>query len=247
MLSPFLFNLVSELLCGARGQISSAFGEVQILVCGDFYQLPPPTSKKGAEHGCQFVFQTQAWKNCNFKAIELVDVHRQAGQDHAQLPFVHVLNEIRLGKLTDGAKAILRGRMNLICASGGVVPTKIYCTNDAANEANSSSLRALPGTTYSYVAIDAIVSRDSRVVRNSLTQVESGVTPLIANTLPDKSQFKVGAQVSLKETHCSSVTLTLTLTGIWRRIYIFFFKIERGHCRRNNRTSAAHGEEHCSQ
>ena len=73
----------------------SAFGGKQIVVVGDFYQLPPVIKDEERQplkkdFGGHYAFECAAWKNANFDMIELDEVVRQSDLD-----FVDALNSIR--------------------------------------------------------------------------------------------------------------------------------------------------------
>jgi ATP-dependent exoDNAse (exonuclease V) alpha subunit len=78
------------------------FGGVQLIVVGDFYQLPPVVQGKNEEaylsmrYGGPFAFQSKVWAEAGFETIELQTIHRQS--DSA---FVDVLNKVRNGDDSD--------------------------------------------------------------------------------------------------------------------------------------------------
>lgn len=88
---PFLDKL--EAVAREVRSSSAAFGGIQLVLVGDFYQLPPVASK--AEQ-VPFAFQAAAWKRCIQHNIQLTDVFRQA---HGE--FVDILNEAREGSVSD--------------------------------------------------------------------------------------------------------------------------------------------------
>lgn len=65
------------------------FGGIQVILSGDFFQLPP-VSKTGQR---KFVFQTKCWNDVINKIYELKEVHRQKDRQ-----FVSILQEIRMGR-----------------------------------------------------------------------------------------------------------------------------------------------------
>lgn len=74
--------------------------DIQIVVCGDFFQLPPVLkeadervlSQLYPELGRGFAFKSKYWDICNFCVVLLKDVVRQT-----DLRFSTILNEVRLG------------------------------------------------------------------------------------------------------------------------------------------------------
>ena len=73
------------------------FGGKQVILVGDFYQLPPVVKTEEEEryirntYGGEFAFQTETWKKGEFKCFCLKTVHRQ-GNDSL---FLSILNHIR--------------------------------------------------------------------------------------------------------------------------------------------------------
>lgn len=68
---------------------------IQLVVVGDFCQLPPVVTKRDAEffkNGSEFAFTTTEWKDMNFKTIILNKIIRQDNQN-----FARALNQIRMG------------------------------------------------------------------------------------------------------------------------------------------------------
>lgn len=74
------------------------FGGKQLILSGDFLQLPP-IKRAGI---ARFAFETESWKELNPKVFMLRKTYRQASQE-----FADILNDIRLGKLTQEGKALL--------------------------------------------------------------------------------------------------------------------------------------------
>lgn len=73
------------------------FGGIQLILCGDFFQLPPVSKNKYGDKNkltTKFCFQSQAWQDCRFTVFELKKIHRQ-NDDF----FISILNKIRIGKL----------------------------------------------------------------------------------------------------------------------------------------------------
>ena len=77
------------------------FGGKQLILVGDFFQLPPVV-KSGLEEdylfnelGGIYAFQTPLWKRAKFKYVFLKTVHRQQNDDL----FLSILNHLRHGDL----------------------------------------------------------------------------------------------------------------------------------------------------
>lgn len=151
------------------------FGGIQLILCGDFFQLPP-VSKTNDK--AKFCFQSQAWQKCVHFNFELQIVHRQ--RDEA---FVKILNNIRIGRVTDNIVETLKETAKQKIESNGVLATRLCSHVKEADEINDFQLNELKGETKVYTALDS----DS-----SMTYMLDQQLPI-----PGKLILKVGAQVML--------------------------------------------------
>ena len=116
-----------ELAVGAKAR--RPFGGKQIILVGDFFQLPPvvktETEAEWLERtfGGVYAFRTALWKRAGFRCVFLKTVHRQMGDAR----FLAVLNAIRHGDL-----------------EGRVVPDGEGGALSAAETLNRECLRARP-------------------------------------------------------------------------------------------------------
>lgn len=112
------------------------FGGMQVILCGDFFQLPPVST--GFSIGAiQFAFEGSAWKNAGFHVCYLHEQHRQVDD-----PLITVLNDIRAGTAGEHTKIPLRTRYKKE-PQGATKATKLYSRNinvDAINEQELASL-----------------------------------------------------------------------------------------------------------
>lgn len=101
MISADVFDLLNELLKAVRGN-DDAFGGIQLILFGDFLQLPP-VNKNSLE--TFFCFESEAWQEANIKTIILKEIFRQ---EDAEL--INMLNNLRFGNITDHDIELLRSR-----------------------------------------------------------------------------------------------------------------------------------------
>ena len=131
MMSADLFTLVSKYMSLIRKD-PAPFGGVQMVLVGDFAQLPPVEGK--------FAFKSPEWERLSPKIHELREVFRQAGDTS----FQELLHRARLGRTTDEDVAALRAARNTQFPEG-FVPTRLYAKNAmvcACNEASYEQLKA---------------------------------------------------------------------------------------------------------
>ena len=152
------------------------FGGLQVVLCGDFFQLPPVA--KSDEEPPHFVYKSAAWQNMNLKICYLHEQYRQGDKE-----LLRILNAIREAKVDDTVVNRLRQCRNTNFSSNPVSRfVRLYSHNPDVDSENLRELAKLPGKEYEY----------------SMTM--SGV-PAIAQALktgclaPEKLVLKKGAAV----------------------------------------------------
>lgn len=121
MVDGDLFDKLAGIASGLRGKagMSKPFGGIQLVVTGDFFQLPP-VATGGAT--AKFAFEAKEWRNCIHHTVNLTQVFRQK-----ETEFVDMLNEMRFGKLS--LKSIQRFRSLSrppAYPKDGIEPTELY-------------------------------------------------------------------------------------------------------------------------
>ncbi len=116
----------------------NAFGGMQIVLCGDFFQLPPISSGFSLDQ-TQFAFEATAWNKADFHVCYLQEQHRQADD-----PLLTVLNDIRSGTAGEHTKVPLRTRYKKE-PQGATKATKLYSRNINVDAINEQELAKLPG------------------------------------------------------------------------------------------------------
>ena len=122
---------------------NEAFGGIQVVLCGDFFQLPPVSSAR-LEHEKHFAFESLIWKDADFHVCYLHEQHRQ-GND----PLLIVLNDIRNGKAGEHTKVPLRTRYKKE-PQGATKATKLYSRNINVDAINERELANIPGQEKTY-------------------------------------------------------------------------------------------------
>src|ERR1035437_1380900 len=87
MLHHFRLDML-EWLCRQFKRNEKSFGGMQVILCGDFFQLPPVT--RGEIFESQFAFQATSWQDAGFSVCYLTEQHRQNDSQ-----YLSILNEIR--------------------------------------------------------------------------------------------------------------------------------------------------------
>jgi len=126
-----------------------AFGGVQMLLVGDFYQLPPVVRGEemrlleDAGYSSPYAFAAHALKDPPVTAVELTYVHRQSDAH-----FIDLLSRIR--ERRDAETAV--DELNDFCLERALTqkPVLLTATNAVADAYNTRGLAALAGETYTY-------------------------------------------------------------------------------------------------
>lgn len=125
------------------------FGGLQLVVSGDFAQLPPVSRSFRDPSTPAFAFLSPAWDAARFNVVVLTEVVRQ--KDEA---FVRLLNEVRGGHVSAATEATMRSLSRPLPTANGVLPTRLHCTNRNVDEENSLELQRLAGAAVTIVAVD---------------------------------------------------------------------------------------------
>ena len=112
------------------------FGGIQLVICGDFFQLPP-VAKNGEV--MTFAFDAFTWRKCIHKQVTLTQVFRQkeSGQEFVPLSrgchvdaqtseFVTILNQLRVGEVSEAATKTLMALSRPVQYHDGIEPTALY-------------------------------------------------------------------------------------------------------------------------
>ena len=102
MMSVKLLEILDELGKKIRKQNTLPFGGIQIVLSGDFYQLPP-VGDKDEPDTCKFCFESSKWNLIINEIVCLKTMFRQTDAVYAK-----VLNQIRIGKLYKSSFNILQ-------------------------------------------------------------------------------------------------------------------------------------------
>jgi len=189
MISGKLFDDLEEIARVVREGMSmnwekKPFGGIQLIVCGDFFQLPPVKRSE------KFAFQANSWKQCIPHTVELTHIYRQK-----EVEFVDCLNQLRHGVCSIRSAQYLSQASRPLCVDDGVLPTRLYCTNVSVDEENRRELALIQSPELHLVSTD----RDQYSIRRD---DRARLWPLIqrcqkTSTVPDDLVLKVGAQVML--------------------------------------------------
>jgi len=160
------------------------FGGMQLVMCGDFFQLPPVTKFQKIKDQASlfeqaktdFVTESHIWNEMNLYVCYLDEQHRQ---DDAS--FLRVLNDIRASDVNETTVEYLTDRLNKP-VEGYSKPTKLFTHNTDVDTLNAEHLERLSGEKHEYF----MVGRGSMTLNQTLKK---------SCLAPERLILKVGAQV----------------------------------------------------
>lgn len=132
-----------------KGGSKKSFGGIQLVLCGDFCQLPPI----GKE--LRYIFESLDWDAVIYRSVFLTTNHRQSDPQ-----FIQLLDEIRFGHISEETREILNSRIGLDYKSLEIQPTHLYSTNVAVEKINNDELLKLNNEIKTFHIKNAIVDKN---------------------------------------------------------------------------------------
>ena len=150
-----------ERVCRRFRRNDAPFGGLQVILSGDFFQLPPVTKAGARSAPAQSIFPQQemfvdyesgeqieepksdmviysnAWKRMKPAICYLTEQHRQEDNN-----FLEILNAIRDNTISQKHKDLITSRLN---AEISALPTKLYTHNVDVDSINYAELQKLEG------------------------------------------------------------------------------------------------------
>lgn len=171
MVENHMLSRLDAIMKEARGN-NNAFGGVQLVVTGDFCQLPPVrpfqycmhcgreqaqkiladgrTVHRCYQHGDsndddKWAFRSTVWQDCNFKHINLTNIHRQSDE-----VFIKILQKLRIGtELTTADRKLL---IDHPCDVNNAV--KLFPTREEVRRINMAEFDKLKTAKHSFTCLD---------------------------------------------------------------------------------------------
>lgn len=187
MLNGELFDLLSFIGRHIRDD-DRPFGGIQLVLTGDFFQLPPVGLGRGnSSSNVTFCFKSETWEklfNSNIGQVIVLDkVFRQKDPQ-----FLNLLNQIRVGTASTATSQLLSRRVLgknpslLHDSEGRIQTTKLYSLNRDVDSYNKCQISSLEGESITYSAIDKGEDR-------YISQLCQGLKA------PQELELRIGAQV----------------------------------------------------
>ena len=185
MLSRDLFEKLDHIArCLRKGRQHLPFGGIQLILCGDFFQLQP-VSQTSDKSCC---FESPLWEKTIKEHIELKTVFRQK-----DVKLVKVLGEVRYNKLSEESIALLNSLRRTLQCPPGISPTVLTPFNQAADRINEAKLNGLKSDQFFRYEC-----KDGGSDLNMVSNLEK------MTTFPTSLPLKIGAQVMLLKNQSQS-------------------------------------------
>lgn len=177
MVDPGLLDKLNDIAQIMKKKRDRPFGGIQVIITGDFFQLPPVSPTKGMT----FAFQANCWDRVVENKVNLTQVFRQKDST-----FVTMLNEMRFGQLSQRSIDTFRTLTRAPSYDPEIVPTELFPMRVEVERANQQRLDNIQREAHRYIAVDG---------GNQLPmQREKTLANFMA---PKELTLKVGAQVML--------------------------------------------------
>lgn len=168
------------------------FGGLQVILCGDFFQLPPISRANNWSDGrsdgqsnlygdssdgaldSYFIYRSKAWRDGKFTVCYLEENYR-----HKDDASILVLNDIRSGEISQKSHEHLLARQSAVLA---LEPTRLFTHNVDADKINIAELDKIVETEHVY----EMTSKGKRHVLESLKK---------SCLAPEVLRLKKGARV----------------------------------------------------
>lgn len=144
MVDPALLDKLEEIARVLRKK-PKPFGGIQIVITGDFFQLPPVNPGGSVT----FAFDAQCWEHVVQHKVNLTQVFRQKDSS-----FVTMLNEMRFGTLSQKTIEAFKRLERVPQYDGDIVPTELFPMRNEVDAANAQRLNALQAESQTYRAQD---------------------------------------------------------------------------------------------
>ncbi len=171
-----------------RDNIHTPFGGVQVILCGDLFQLPPIVRDGemktffDEQYGGPYFFCAKVFDELNPYSIELTTIYRQRDED-----FIYVLNKIRENDVDAELLALLNARVqrgNEKRDDSSFIT--LTATNQAAFRKNQACLERIQTRSSTYPASVSGVFDEALFPTEDLLELKRGAQVMLIRNDPHK-------------------------------------------------------------
>jgi hypothetical protein len=192
MLDGKVLDMVDQILRTVR-QKPEAFGGLQVVFVGDFFQLPPVTRQGDV---MRYAFESRAWDNLKLLICYITEQYRQEDE-----MLLGLLGSIRRNQIEDDHYTLLQEQTEI--AFEHLEPTRLYTHNADVDAVNNAKLAELPAP--------------ARVFKMSGTGRKPLVEGLVKNCLsPEQLVLKEDAMVMCTKNNFEAGYVNGTLARVVR-------------------------------
>jgi len=192
MLDARSFDYIDQVLRALKDE-SKPFGGIQVLLFGDFFQLPPVSKESG------FCFSSNCWQSLDLKTVFLEKIYRQNDEK-----FIRSLNNLRLNQLTqDDIRLFYDREVNYDTYDSDIL--HIFSTNREADNYNTFKFNSVQKSLFTFNSLDKIHRKKSiiEVNKNNLSDKLTKFDLMTLETFeksckaPSALELKEGCRVML--------------------------------------------------
>lgn len=143
MLHGYQLDMIDK-VCRKFKRNDKPFGGLQVILSGDFFQLPPVEKNTTNVNKNNMVYKSFAWESLNPAICYLEEQHRQADNI-----LTDILNSIRENKINEKHYKYLEERIN-VNLDKDIKHTKLYTHNINVDNENYTELEKIQGAEQKY-------------------------------------------------------------------------------------------------
>lgn len=182
MLHDYRLDMVDE-VCRIIRKKDEPFGGIQVIMSGDFFQLPP--INRGDSRAGGFVVNSNVWQELNPVICYLEEQHRQDDQE-----LLDILNSMRAGNLRRHHAELLLERVNYEPDPDDLI-TELHTVNLDVDKLNEARLDLLDGDELFYTqtttgAGNYVDSLQRSVLAPSVLRLKKGALVMAVKNSLDK-------------------------------------------------------------
>jgi ATP-dependent DNA helicase PIF1 len=208
MIDNVIFNKIAAYLSLIKG-IKKPFGKIQLILCGDFYQLPPVENT--------YCFNSNIWNQLNLQKIELQKQMRQIDDTY----FQYILEQVKINNITDDIFSKLSTLKNKPI-NQEIKPTILYSKNVDVDKINQTEFLKLVNTTNNEVfefpiKFDDSNSKIKSFIKNNSQYLETlklckGLQIMVTHNVDIKNKITNGTRAVIIDINNSIIKIK-TLDG----------------------------------
>ncbi len=182
MLHAHQLDLVNQ-LCQIFRKDLRPFGGMQIVLSGDFFQLPPVAKNNQI---AKFIIESDIWRSMSIRVCYLDEQFRQD-----DLNFINILNEIRSGHVSEASRNLLTQKIHQNF-DFYIKPTKLYTHNVDVDTINLVELGKIKKESKQYKMTHSGRKKIVEILKKSCLAPESLILKIGAKVMFLKNNFEVG-------------------------------------------------------